>query len=121
MNEDNKIKFKYVFSDSYNPVYCNGAYGGISSHGEIVANFFLERMPIPKSTTSLLNNDGTLSGDVDTDPEDFARTVIRYVSTGVILSENSARSIYEWLGTQLNELDNRKAMQNPSLEGKKDE
>ena len=121
MNDNNKVKFRYVFPENYNPVYCNGAYGGISSQGEIVANFFLERMPIPNSITNSINNDGTLSGDIETDPEDLKETVIRYVSTGIILSENSARSIYQWLGKQINELENRKALKNNSLESGKDE
>lgn len=28
------VKFKFVFEDSYNPVYCNGAMGGIQPNGE---------------------------------------------------------------------------------------
>lgn len=38
-----KINFKYKFSDAYNPVYVNGAYGGVNPRGEIVINFYFER------------------------------------------------------------------------------
>lgn len=112
MNEERQIKFRYVFPENYNPVYCNGAYGGISTHGEIVANFFLERMPIPNSVTNSVNPDGTLSGTTSTDPSDLDQSVIRYISTGIVLSEDSAKSIYEWLGNQIQELETRKSIQN---------
>lgn len=111
MSEERQIKFKYVFPENYNPIYCNGAFGGISTHGEIVANFFLERMPIPNSMTNLVNPDGSLGGVVSVDPETLEDTVIRHVSTGIVLNEDSARAIYTWLGNQIQELESRKAIQ----------
>lgn len=122
MSDERQIKFRYVFPENYNPVYCNGAYGGVSANGEIIANFFLERMPIPNSMTNSVNEDGSLSGVIATDPQDLGETVIRYVSAGIVLSETGARSIYEWLGNQIQELDNRRAIQNSNTsEGIKDE
>ena len=111
MNADRQVKFKYVFSENYNPIYCNGAFGGISPHGEIVANFFLERMPIPKSMTNSVNPDGSLGGVVSMDPETLDETIIRHVSTGIVLSEESAKAIYDWLGNQIQELENRRSLQ----------
>lgn len=113
MSEERQIRFKYVFSENYNPVYCNGAFGGVSAQGEIVVNFFLERMPIPNSVSNSINPDGTLGGIVGIDPENLNDTVIRYISTGIVLNEENAKSIYEWLGNQIQELENRKAMGNP--------
>ena len=110
MSENRHIKFRYIFPKDYNPVYCNGAYGGISTRGEIVANFFLERMPIPYSITTPVNEDGTLSDAVSAEPQDLNETVIRYISTGIVLTENNARSIYEWLGSQIQELERRKSV-----------
>lgn len=112
MSENRHIKFRYIFPKDYNPVYCNGAYGGISTRGEIVANFFLERMPIPYSITTPVNEDGTLSGVASTAPEDMNETVIRYISTGIVLTENNAKSIYEWLGNHIQELERRKSIEN---------
>lgn len=112
MNNERQIKFKYVFPEDYNPVYCNGAFGGISTHGEIVANFFLERMPVPNSVTNEVNPDGSLGGVVAVDPANIDETVIRYVSTGIVLSESNAKAIHTWLGYQIQELENRRATEN---------
>ena len=112
MDEQHQIKFKYVFPENYNPVYCNGTFGGVSTSGEIVANFFLERMPIPNTMINSVNEDGSLGDVVKVDPEDLNGTVIRYVSAGIILSEAGAKTIYEWLGNQIKELENRRSILN---------
>lgn len=123
MGDNHQIKFKYVFSEDYNPVYCNGAYGGVATQGEIIANFYLERMPLPKSLTHEINPDGSLSGVVETDPDDLGTKVIRYVTSGIILNEASAKSIYEWLGRQICELESRKSAKGPleNTTGEQDE
>lgn len=108
MSDNREINFRYVFPENYNPVYCNGAYGGVSTQGEIVMNFYLERMPIPNSVTHQVGEDGALAGVIATDPEDLNKKVIRYVSNGVVLSETGARAVYNWLGAQICELENRK-------------
>lgn len=117
MSENGKIKFKYIFPDNYNPVYCSGALGGITPSGEIVANFFLERMPIPKSITNSLDESGNLGKIAATEPKDLNETFIRYISTGIILSEENARSIYDWLGEQIEKLDRIKDHNNTEIRG----
>lgn len=114
MSEERKIKFKYIFPENYNPVYCNGAFGGISTQGEIIANFFLERIPIPNSVSNLVNSNGTLGGVVETDPPNLGDIVVRYISAGIVLNEENAKAIYEWLGAQIQELENRRAISGSS-------
>lgn len=115
MAEKRTINFHYVFPEDYNPVYCTGAYGGISPQGDIIANFYLERMPIPKSLTHELNDDGSLGEIVQTSPDDLSQKVIRYVSAGVVLNESNARSICDWLRRQLDELEaRRQSLQTPA-------
>ncbi len=118
--EERSIEFQYIFSDDYNPIYCNGAYGGVSTQGEIIVNFYLERMPIPNKMTHKLNADGTLGRVEKTDPDTLDSKVIRFVSSGIILSESSAKSIYNWLGSKINELEAKKATSFVES-GKKDE
>lgn len=113
MSEERTINFHYVFAEDYNPVYCTGAYGGVSPQGDIIANFYLERMPIPKSIMHELNDDGSLGEIVGMEPSDFQQKVIRHVSAGIILNETNARSICEWLTQQLNELAARRQALQP--------
>ena len=102
-------------------------------------------MPLPKSLTHEINPDGSLSGVVETDPDDLGTKVIRYVTSGIILVETdpddlgtkviryvtsgiilveaSAKSIYEWLGRQICELESRKSAKGPleNTTGEQDE
>lgn len=99
------MRFKYVFPDDYNPVYVNGAYGGISPRGEITMNFYLERSPVPREELRTVNSDGTVGDQVKLNPEDLTHIIVRYVSAGVIMSPETARLIYTWLGEHLKRID----------------
>lgn len=104
MNKTN-LNFKYKFPEDYNPVYSNGVYGGIAPQGEIVLNFYFERQPLPYAETIQLSEDGKpLDGKV-TKPENHDLNVIRYVSSGVVLSLESAKSIHDWLGHKIKALE----------------
>lgn len=95
MKQD-KIEFKYKFPDDYTPTYVNGCYGGKSPKGEVIINFFLERIPIPNSETFKLSEEGSLDSRIGVKPE--AMPMIRTVPCGVIMSKESAKEIYDWLG-----------------------
>ena len=92
------IKYIYKFAENYNPIYSNGAYGGGTPNGEIIINFYLERQPIPYSEIRQIDETGQLSDEVILEPAGHDINVVRYVSTGVVLSLEKAKSIHEWLG-----------------------
>jgi hypothetical protein len=100
------VTFKYIFKYDYNPVYVNGAQGGVSPRGEIVANFYLERQPLPNEITHAINADGSISADVvGVDPVNLESTIIRYVSSGVVLNYQNAKALHSWLGDKVEELE----------------
>lgn len=99
MEEEKTITFKYKFNDDYAPIYANGAYGGINPKGEVVINFFTERLPIPNSEKCEIRSDGTLGFPIEYDPE--VMPILRTVSCGIILTKENAKEIYNWLGTVL--------------------
>lgn len=99
MEKEKTVTLKYKFNDDYAPVYANGAYGGTNPKGEIVINFFAERLPVPRSETYNLTEDGNLKECVSVDPKEMP--IIRTVSSGIIVSKESAKEIYNWLGTVL--------------------
>jgi hypothetical protein len=100
------ISFKYIFKYDYNPVYVNGAHGGVSPRGEIVANFYLERQPLPNEITHAINPDGSIGADViAVNPENLNSTIVRYVSSGVVLNYQNAKALHGWLGDKIDELE----------------
>jgi hypothetical protein len=105
MSDKPEITFKYVFSYNYNPVYVNGAHGGISPRGELVMNFYLERPPLPNSITHEINPNGTIGNETAQEPEDYKNSLVRFISDGVILNYDSARNIHYWLGERLKEME----------------
>ena len=94
------IRFDYHQCADYSPEYVNGCYGGKTPKGEVVLNFFKEGFSIPESEVYRLTDDGELGERVSIIPEDAP--FVRTISCGVIMSEKSAREIYEWLGHILN-------------------
>lgn len=74
-------------------------------------------MPVPNAVTNTFNPDGSLGGVSAVEPSDLDNSFVRFVSTGVVLSESTAKSIHAWLGAQIEELENRKAIVASSKEG----
>lgn len=101
MAAENKITFKYRYPDDYNPQYVNGAQGGINVQGEIVANFYFERLPMPKSITNEVSSEGVLGNVVATEPGDLTQSIVRYVQSGVVMNLQVAKQIHAWLGKQI--------------------
>ncbi len=100
-----ELKFKYIFNYGYNPTYVNGAHGGISPRGELVVNFYLERMALPESITHEINPNGTIGNEVASEPEDLKNSLVRFIETGVVLNYQGARDLLMWLGDRVKEME----------------
>lgn len=100
-----EVTFKYIFTYDYNPVYVNGAHGGISPRGELVVNFYLERPPLPNEITHEINPNGTIGGEIAVDPKDLGNSLVRFVPTGVVLNHQNARDLHQWLGEKIKEME----------------
>lgn len=112
---NNEVKFKYIFEKDYNPKYVNGAYGGVSPTGEIVVNFYLERIPIPYEDTHELKDNGQIGELIKREPNDIEQSVIRYVQNGVILSLEQAKALHSWLGANIKEAESLSKTINKSI------
>jgi hypothetical protein len=105
MDKTDKIKFKYIFQDDYNPKYVNGAFGGISPQGEIVLNFYLERVALPRSQTYSVKEGLVLSEiSEEREPGDHESSVVRFVENGIVLDLAHAEDIHRWLGAHIETL-----------------
>ena len=102
-----KVKFRYIFPDDYNPVYVNGTYGGITSRGEIAMNFYLERQALPYEVVHKLSDKGEIKEQISREPEESEDTVtaVRFISTGVVLSYDTAVVIRDWLSGKISDVE----------------
>ena len=100
-----ELCFKYIFNYGYNPIYANGAHGGISPRGELVMNFYLERPPLPNSITHEIAQNGTIGGQIAEDPKNLNNSLVRYIDSGVILNFETTRNLHFWLGERLKEME----------------
>lgn len=103
--EQKTIKYKYIFDNDYNPVYINGAHGGINYQGEIVANFYFERFGLPNSLTQEVTPDGNLGAVTESNPKDLDQSHVRVVQNGIIMNLNTAKTIHQWLGQHIASLE----------------
>jgi hypothetical protein len=110
-----RLKIKYIFPKDYNPVFVNGAYGGLSPRGDIVVNFFLERPALPNSQTYEIN-DGKIGTEIieERDPTDLQGSIVRYISQGIILDYKNAKELQRWLGSHIEQLENADINQDTS-------
>jgi len=102
---DPSVSFKYIFTYDYNPVYVNGAHGGLSPRGELVANFYLERQPLPNEITHAVTPEGAIGDITAVDPKDLNSSLVRYVPCGIVLNYENARNLHQWLGNNISEME----------------
>jgi len=100
-----ELKFKYIFDYGYNPIYVNGAHGGVSPRGELIINFYLERMALPESITHEINPNGTIGREVAAEPDDLAQSMVRFIKSGVVMNYQNARELHLWLGERIREME----------------
>ena len=96
-----KLTFKYIFADDYNPIFVNGAWGGVTPSGEITISFYLERAGLPITETHEINDKGILGKVLEKIPKD--QIVVRYIENGLVLTLEGAKAIHDFLGQRIKE------------------
>lgn len=104
--QDVKLQVKYKFEDKYNPIYVNGAFGGVNSQGEIVMNFYFERMPIPYSEEFNVSDSGEVMGSTVVEPSTPV-AAIRYIESGIVMDLQHAKQFHAWLGSHIQRLEQK--------------
>jgi len=117
-----QLTFKYIFDDHYNPTFANGVYGGVTPSGELVVNFYLERHALPDRVTHQLTPDGTLGDEIERKPDDHPESLVRFVSSGVVLTLDGARAVHAWLQEQIQRAERIHLLKNaqPRVKGEPD-
>ena len=102
---NDSVNIKYIYDKDYNPKFVTGAYGGPISPNELAINFFLERQPVPKSTSIKVDAQGT---PIEENIDIGNWTAVRVVQNGIIVSLKEAENIYNWLGEHIKSLKEEK-------------
>jgi hypothetical protein len=103
--KNQEIRFSYEYQEGYGPHYVNGALGGVSPRGEIIANFFFEKPTLPTMVANEITPNGTIGGEVVEEPADMRNSFVRSVATGIVLNYDNARNLHSWLGEKIKELE----------------
>ena len=99
-----KIKFHYVYDNSYSPDHISGINSSVSPQDDLELNFFMERNALPKSETYTLEQDGQLSDSpVEIVPEDHDTqiNIVRHIKNGIILDVEGVKLLKELLDNYL--------------------
>ncbi len=100
-----EIRFIYEYPEGFQQQYVNGALGGVSPRGEIIANFFIEKPILPKAVSNEITPSGIIGAETVEEPADLRNTFVRAVTGGIILSYDNARNLHNWLGEKIKELE----------------
>lgn len=103
-----KLNFKFIFEDNYNPKYINGAYGGISARGEIIIHFYVERPALPNQMSFKIEN-GMISDEIEEDrePKDNKYSFVRFIENGILMDYSVAKELQNWLNNKIVELEEK--------------
>lgn len=100
-----EIRFSYEYREGSEPQYVNGAIGGVSPRGEIIAHFFFEKPTLPKRVVSEITPAGAIGSETVEEPADMRSSFVRAVTGGIILNYENARNLHTWLGEKIKELE----------------
>ncbi|MGC8500194.1 MAG: hypothetical protein ACP5OS_03325 [Leptospirillia bacterium] len=99
MSKRLRFEWKYTEDFSHKPV--SGIYGGLLPSGDLLMEFFLERMAPPDYEIREISPENPAGS-----PVEFAeQKVVRMVQCGMVANIQSVRSFHEWLGNTLRQID----------------
>ncbi|WP_348304348.1 DUF3467 domain-containing protein [Methanothrix sp.] len=96
------VKFIFKKSDNFEMFFVNGAYGGLTPHGDIVCNFFFEYKKMPDFEDAIVSADDKLT-PIENKVEEIE--MLREIKTGIILTPNEAKKLADWLNGKVIEFE----------------
>lgn len=91
-----KIRSKIVYNDESKLKYINGSFGGLNSKGEFLMYLFCESVNAPTESEIMADDDNAIETFIDNDVK-----IVKNIEASVIMTQETALSIYEWLGRNL--------------------
>lgn len=104
-----RVHYEYELDDNVRVQYAHGVWGGITKHGEIELNFYLEHDKVGVKKERTVPNKDSMT------PTHY---ITRLVHSRILLNSTTARSILEWLEEKIQtlELDEEDSISYPILE-----
>lgn len=95
------LKINYIKTNNYRTYYIDGAHGGLTPKLKLYMDLFIDRNITPRIIEHNINEDGTLQteGRIIETKEGTAREI----ECGIVMDMDTAKSIYDWLGTKIEE------------------
>lgn len=90
--EPEEIDVFFTESSDYRTVYVSGAWGGVNPKGDIIADYYVERVATPNKVTMLVEGEQIKSTKIQEN-----QRAIREKQISVVMRPNTAYSIGIWL------------------------
>lgn len=91
-------------SNFFRVIQVDGAFGGVSPHGQLRVVLFNERFPIPTHLEHVLEPGGALGEEVRA-ARNGRNAVVRELECEVVMTLESAKVIHGWLGEKIKDLE----------------
>ena len=101
---ETKITFVYKYAPDYCPQFISGIWGGINPSGLIEAHFYSDHIPLPETSTHLLEN-GKLDGKAVSRTPEQSIGPTRIIKQGILMDLELAKSFKQWLNDKIKELE----------------
>jgi len=93
-----EIEVSYIKSGHFRVVYAEGAYGGISPHGQISFCLYNERGPVPRKTKLVVNRTGD---GTEEEVLEAREGFVREVEVQIVMSPADTETLVTWLSGKL--------------------
>lgn len=101
---ERRVAFDMLKSNFFRVIHVEGAFGGVSPHGQLRVVLFNERYAIPKHTEHVLEPDGTLGGELRA-ARDGRNAIVRELECEIVMTLESAKLIHTWLSGKIKDLE----------------
>lgn len=106
-SEESSVTFHYIKSSDFRTVHVDGAIGGLTTKGFLHFSVYNERAAIPQETTHNILPNGLL-GDEIPDQRKSKEGIVRQMEIDLIMNEETARELSNWLNQALDDFEERK-------------
>jgi len=103
-----QLAFDYIKGPHFRSVRADGAIGAVTPNGHIHMALYSERPAIPRRLVHEVDQEGKLGKEVERESRE---SIVREMDVDVFLTLSVAKSIHDWLGRRIKELEDRRPSQ----------